>query len=386
MRLFEAFGIDGPPAGRGDGPVDIPRYYLLAALKIAIYLHLQLHSKMIKKENLAGAARALKEYLAPVDPDEFEAETGISGGDFREIVPRDSGGRIFAIDGSNVVVFDLGAVSLHRIRAGYVVYRGTGWEKTAVTYDDLFVADRENYSHHFNRYRKGIFDIEEPFELQSKEELDRMATFYRDLQEHVALFEAVLEAEAGDVVLYDGGFSLWREPYHREVFDRIFERAGERGVDLLAISKSSQLSWGRGIARPLLRSVDRLGCAALPGSPWLVRLSGRRAMREEPWGGETFAARLHPASTHAFRVDAPGRAAESIEEILGRIAFYSRSSESPGYPHALFRAHQEMKIPVQERDFTRLSLFEELRGLGFSEGEIRGALDYHEILDSIKRR
>ena len=373
-------------AGREDGPANFPGDYLLDALKIGIYIDRQSKSEMIEREKLAEAARALKEYLAPVDPDEFEVETGIRSSDFREIVPQEFDGRIFAIDGSNVVVFDLGAVSLHRIRAGYVVYRGTEWEKTAITCDDLFVADRENYSQHFNRYRKGIFDIEEPFELQSKEELDRMATFYRDLQEHVALFEAVLEAEASDLVLYDGGFSLWREPYYREVFTRIFERAGERGVDLLAISKSSQLSWGRGIARPLLRSVDRVGVSALPGSPWLVQLSGRRAMREGPWGGETFAARLHPASTHAFRIDAPGPAAGSIDEILGRIAFYSSSSESPGYPHALFRAHQEMKIPVQERNLTRLSLFEELRRLGFAQGDIRGALDYHEILDSIKRR
>jgi len=373
-------------AGREDGPANIPGDYLLDALKIGIYIHRQPTSEMIERETLAGAARALMEYLAPVDPDEFEAETGIRSSDFREIVPQEFDGRIFAIDGSNVVVFDLGAVSLHRIRAGYVVYRGTEWEKTVVTYDDLFVADREKYQRSFDRFRRGIFSLEEPFRLKTAEELDRMATFYRDLQEHVALFEAVLEAEGGDVVLYDGGFSLWREPYHREVFTSIFERAGEREVDLLAISKSSQLSWGRGIARPLLRSVDRVGVGALPGIPWLVQLSGRRAMREGPWGGETFAARLHPASTHAFRIDAPGRAAESIDEILGRVAFYSSSSESPGYPHALFRAHQEMKIPVQERNFTRLSLFEELRGLGFAEGDIRGALDYHEILDSIKRR
>ena len=359
---------------------------MLSAFKIAIYIDLQLHSEMIERDKLAEAAQALREYLAPVDPNEFEAETGIRGGDFREIVPQEFDGRIFAIDGSNVVVFDLGAVSLHRIRAGYVVYRGTEWQKTAVTCDDLFIADREDYRRHFDRFRRGIFGLTEPFRLKTEEELDRMPTFYRDLQEHVALFEAVLEAEAGDVVLYDGSFSLWREPYHREIFDRIFERAGERGVYLLAISKSSQLSWGRGIARPLLRSVDRVGCAALPESPWLVRLSGQRAMREVPWGGETFAARLHPGSTHAFRVDAPGRTAGSIDEVLGRIAFYSRSSESPGYPHALFRTHQEMKIPIMERDFTRLSLFEELRGLGFSEGEVRGALDYHEILDSIKRR
>ncbi|MDD3566531.1 MAG: hypothetical protein PHN90_12795, partial [Methanothrix sp.] len=65
---------------------------------------------------------------------------------------------------------------------------------------------------------------------------------------------------------------------------------------------------------------------------------------------------------------------------------YARSSESLGYPHALFRAHQDLKIPVQERNFTRLSLFEGLRAEGLNETEIRSALDYHEVLDGLSRR
>ncbi|MGC9514937.1 DNA double-strand break repair nuclease NurA [Methanocrinis sp.] len=341
---------------------------------------------MIEREKFAEAARAIKGYFSAVDPEEFEAGTGIDERDFCEIVPRDFDGQIFAIDGSNVVVFDLGAVSLNRIRAGYVVYRGREWQKTVVTYDDLFTADRENYPSHFDRYRRGIFGLEEPFELKTPQELDRISTFFRDLQEHVALYQAVSEAAAGDVVLYDGGFSLWSDPYYREVLNRIFEEAEEREADLLAVSKSSKLSWGRGIARPLIRSVDRVGSRILPESPWRVLLTGKKAVKEEAWRGKTYAAKFHPRSSHAFRVDAPDRAAERIDEILGRVAMYARSSESLGYPHALFRAHQDLKIPVQERNFTRLSLFEDLRAEGLNEREIQGALDYHEILDGLSRR
>ncbi|KUK43797.1 MAG: Uncharacterized protein XD72_1820 [Methanothrix harundinacea] len=71
---------------------------------------------------------------------------------------------------------------------------------------------------------------------------------------------------------------------------------------------------------------------------------------------------------------------------MSHVAIYARSSESLGYPHALFRAHQDLKIPVQEKNFTRLSLFEGLRAEGLKEHEIRGALDYHEILDGLSRR
>jgi hypothetical protein len=341
---------------------------------------------MIERDKVAEAARTIKEYFSPVDPGEFEAETGIGAGDFREIVPQEFDGQIFAIDGSNVVVFDLGNVSLNRIRAGYVVYRGREWQKTVVTYDDLFTADRENYRQHFDRYRRGIFDIKELFKLESKEELDRISTFFRDLQEHVALSEAVSEAEAGDLVLYDGGFSIWSDPYHREVLNKIFEQAERRGIDLLAFSKSSKLSWGRGISRPLVKSTDRVASLAVPDGPWRVLLTGKKVMREEPWRGKTYIAKFHPRATHAFRVDAPDHVAEEIDEVLGRAAMYARSSESLGYPHALFRAHQDLKIPIQERNFTRLSLFEGLRAEGLNEKEIRGALDYHEILDGLSRR
>jgi len=362
-------------------------------LKIGIYLHLLFHFEMIEREKVAEAARAIKEYFSPVDPGEFEVETGIGAGDFREIVPQDFDGQIFAIDGSNVVVFDLGNISLNQIKAGYVVYRGTEWQRTVITYDDLFTADRENYRQQFNRYRKGIFGLEESFELKSEEELDRISTFFRDLQEHVALYEAAKEAKEGDVVLYDGGFSLWREPYYREVLkrirevlNRIFERAEESGADLLAVSKSSKLSWGRGISRPLIGSADRFGSETVPDKPWCVRLSGKKVMPEEPWHGKTYVAKFHPLATHAFRIDAPDCTAEHIDEVLGRVAMYARSSESLGYPHALFRAHQDLKIPVQERNFNRLTLFEGLRVEGLTEQEIRGALDYHEILDGLRRR
>lgn len=335
---------------------------------------------------MSDAASAIKDYFSPVDVGEFEAETGIGAGDFREIVPRKFDGQIFAIDGSNVVVFDLGNVSLHRIRAGYVVYRGRNWQKTVVTYDDLFTADRENYPLYFDRYRRGIFGLEEPFELKSAEELDRIPTFYRDLQEHVALSLAINEAKTGDVVLFDGGFSLWREPYYRDVLNRIFSDAEDRGADLLGVSKSSQLSWGREISRPLVRSADYVGSKTYPGKPWRLQLSGKKVMKEDPWGGKTYVARFHPQGTHAFRIDAPDRVAEEVDDLLGRVATYSRSSESLGYPHALFRAHQDLKIPIQERNFTRLSLFEGLRAEGLTEEEIRGALDYHEVLDSHIRR
>jgi NurA-like 5'-3' nuclease len=53
-----------------------------------------------------------------------------------------------------------------------------------------------------------------------------------------------------------------------------------------------------------------------------------------------------------------------------------------GYPHALFRAHRDIRITDQEGAFIRLQLLDLLGEKGSSESQIREALlDYHDVLD-----
>jgi len=58
------------------------------------------------------------------------------------------------------------------------------------------------------------------------------------LQEYVALSEAISEAKSGDLVLYDGDFAYWIDPF-KKVLSSIFMQAEDNDIDLLAISKSS---------------------------------------------------------------------------------------------------------------------------------------------------
>jgi hypothetical protein len=274
-----------------------------------------------------------------------------------------------------------------------VAYHGTEWQKTFITYDKLFVADvgdysedEGGYSKQFDLYLREVFNLEGPFKIDSQKELDRISTFFRDLQEYVALYEAVKNANLGDVVLYDGSFFLWRDPYYVEVLDLIFEEAKDRGVDILGVSKSSKLPLSRRTSRPLIRSTDYIGSSLITDKPWFVELSGKNVIREESRRGKTYVAKFHQRSTHAFRIDAPEHVTDHIEEALSHVSAYSRSAESLGYPHALFRAHQDIKIPVHENKFIKLSLFESLRSKGLTEQQIRSALNYHEILDALRRK
>jgi len=93
-----------------------------------------------------------------------------------------------------------------------------------------------------------------------------------------------------------------------------------------------------------------------------------------------YVVKFHPGASRAFRVDAPS--GEKIDLALSHAAGFSGSAESLGYPHALFRAHHEMKIGRDEGALLRLWLMEELGRSGMKIDEAWASLDYHEILDS----
>jgi len=335
---------------------------------------------MLDKVRLAAIADLISEHILIGGVEEYCTETGITREDIMPLSHQNFDGEIFAVDGSNVSVCDWSVANLNLIRAGYTVYRGRNWQRTVITYDDVFMADRKSYPQQFESYLKGIFDIHD-FNLK-KEELDRLSTYFRELQEYIALKDAIDEARPADLVLYDGGFT-WKERPLGKVLEKIFLAAEEKDVDLLGVSKSSSLSWGKEIPRPLLQHTSYVGSMLVPGLPWYVRLNGKNVESgPDGWDGEIYVARFDGRSDLAFRVDAPSYLADRVGSALEKLAAYSCSSECMGYPHALFRAHRDIRITEQEGDFLRLQLLDLLGKKGSSESQVRGALlDYHDVIE-----
>ncbi|ABK14111.1 MAG: DNA double-strand break repair nuclease NurA [Methanothrix sp.] len=338
---------------------------------------------MSAQTNLERAADSLIKYLT-VRPEELMRQTGIKEKDFAPIEPQPFEGRIFAVDGSNVKVCDLSVVKANHIRAGYVVYRGRRWERTAVTYDDLFVADRRDYMEWFRepleRLEMGEIDLSG---LRGSE-LDRISTYFRELQEYVALDAALSESEEGDLILYDGGFAIWKDRPFGRVVDEIIKRAAKRGVDLLGVSKSTTISWGE-ISMPLVYHVSRLGKNLLPGMAWCVDLGGKNVhpdLQEGRWEGSIYMVLFHPEADRAFRVDVPSYMNGRVTSALSKAAAFSGSSESPGYPHALFRAHHDLKLSSHDGNMSWFRMIDTMaKRHSVSMKDLRSAMDYHEILD-----
>lgn len=331
-----------------------------------------------EKSHLAAIAELIRDRIALNGTDQYCTETGVCKDDFIEIVPQDFEGQIFAIDGSNVPVCNWSVASLNKICAGYAVYKGCDWQRTVIMYDDIFLADRENYRDWFELYLKSFFGLNE-FALE-KTELDRLSTYFRELQEYIALKDAVASASSGDVILYDGSFDVY-EPL-RSALKKILRDANEKGVDLLGISKSSAISWGEGISRPFVQHTSYAGSVFVPGLPWCLSLKGKKVRPVPNWDGETFITRFEGRSGHAFRVDVPAYMTDRIGSALGKLIMHSCSAECLGYPHALFRAHRDIRIRDKEGHFLKLELMDVLSDMGIGEPQIRILMqDYHDVME-----
>jgi len=334
---------------------------------------------MLSDRRLSVVAELIRDHVSLDGIDRYCVETGVQSRDFVSVEPSEFDGEVFAIDGSNVSICSWSAANLNLIRAGYAVYRGRDWQRTVITYDDIFLADPRVCREVFDPYLEQIFN-QKGIDLKESD-LDRLSSYFRELQEYIALDDAIREAKSGDIILYDGSFEVF-EPL-RESLNVVFSRAEEKGVALLAIAKSSSLFWGEGISLPFVQHTSIAGSKILPGVPWYLNLKDKKVEHSQgKWGGEAYIVRFSGLSERAFRVDVPKYLESVVGPIFGKLAAYSCSAECLGYPHALFRAHRDIMITEKEGGFTRLKLMEMLSrgGLGLSQVKIL-MQDYHDILD-----
>ncbi|MDD2754779.1 MAG: DNA double-strand break repair nuclease NurA [Methanothrix sp.] len=347
---------------------------------------------MIEPSRISSMSDRIKPYFRMVEADSYCEYTGISREDFRPINGiANFESSTYAVDGSNVLAFTFGKdITLNYIRSGYVAYNGSQWQKTAITYDDLFLANPSNYVECFEEYLSKKLNINfnvKRFELKETE-LDRISSYFRDLQEYIALRFALRRAKENDVILYDGGFSVWENSRHLgEALDGVFRLAEDKHVDIIGVSKSTEISWSDELERSsLIRNTGYIGSSFLPDSSWYINITNNRKIKglSKSWKGkgETFVAKFNCGSDFAFKVDIPRYAAGNVDAVLSKIAKYSGSAECLGYPHALFRAHREIRINDQEKTLVSRLLFNELSKSGVTELQIRRMLiDFHNILE-----
>lgn len=334
---------------------------------------------MDDESRLSLIAELIRDHISLDGIDRYLGETGVQSRDFVVVEPSEFAGEIFAVDGSNASICNWSTANVNQIRAGYAVYRGRDWKRTVITFDDLFLADPKLCRNMFDRYLEHFFGLK-GIDLKESD-LDRLSSYYRELHEYVAINDALEQAHAGDIILYDGSFDVF-EPL-RGVLVAIFARAREKSIALLAVAKSSSLFWGEEITLPFVQHTGMAGSRLLPGAAWYLSLKDKKVdAGQGRWNGQTYIVRFCGQSEHVFRVDAPSYLAGDIGSVLGKLAAYSCSAECLGYPHALFRAHRDIRITEQEGAAVRERLMARLSEIGMTHSEIRMLMqDFHDILE-----
>ncbi len=164
---------------------------------------------------------------------------------------------------------------------------------------------------------------------------------------------------------------------------QVLSLAEEKDIDLLGISKSSSLTWGNKLSRPLVKHTSLVGDQFLTEVSWYISLKGKKVdYGDHKWNGSTYIVRFDGQSRRAFRVDAPSYLSDRVESAFGKVSAYSCSAECLGYPHALFRAHKDIRITKHESYFVEEELMNLISEMGVSESQFRMLVeDYHDVLE-----
>jgi hypothetical protein len=248
-------------------------------------------------------------------------------------------------------------------------------------------------------------------------ELGGVVDVLRELAEWHRAEQAVAEARPGDLVLVDG--SLHPGVFlPRERVERVHRLALERGVDLVGVTKSSKLRWGR--YAPLVLRVRRRAERELgPDARWYLRVTaegsgepqggapvnqegsgepqggapvdvegpgeGEAAGPDEDdvlWRSEVYVARLARRGAYAFRVDAV-RGHRSPTALFAVLAGLSDDPAFLGYPYPLARVHQAVSLPGHLLADLRRDLREAFLREGLSEDDVDLVMrDFHLTLNA----
>jgi hypothetical protein len=245
-----------------------------------------------------------------------------------------------AVDGGSACLINGRSFWVIVYRAGTIWHRDrvtVGEDAAALTIEALTQTDAKG------RYAQALAAAGVIRERELSD-LGGVVDVLRELSEWARVRDAVERADPGDLVLVDG--SLHPGAFlPAALVAPIHELALERGVDLVGVTKSSKLRWGR--YAPLVLRVRRRAEAELgPDARWCLRVTGDPDQADpgiDSWRSEVFVARLASRGAYAFRVDAV-RGHRDPEELFAVLAGLSDDPAFLGYPYPLARVHQLVSL------------------------------------------
>lgn len=310
----------------------------------------------VDEQGLAPAAAFLTELVSSRDDSPW------GGVAFVGLNPREAAGRVFAVDGGQSVVVNVGSCAVVAVRAAFTRREPSGRLEDVVVHDAVRLVARSRVGAEWERVASALGADPAPSPSTSGPQwVHAWLDAERDAAEWRGVEMALRGARAGDWILVDGALDGMVQDAPERL--KTLRAAHESGIGIAAVTKDTLLTVGGTLpftieAEECARRMRVAGrfCADVTA---LVGSSG-------PW--RVFAAQW-ATSAGAYRVDVWPPRDQSSQQALEVLTGLSRDVAYPGYPYPLARVHDRVAYKSDEAvDLRRRleALVAERRGTGFS--------------------
>jgi len=296
---------------------------------------------------------------------------------FKRIQERKLDGRVGAVDGGSATVVKGRSFLIGVYRTGSVIFHNGRRVKQETLPLKLEIISQSDLS---ERYFSAYKDLTgaEPSEAPG---IDKMLDRLRLFSEWKLAQELLDELNQGEMLLIDGSLKASIAPPHNFLL-KITQKAKEKGVHLVGVTKTSTLYWGD--RSPLIPAVVKIGERFCPNHSWFYQISADKLHTKSPsYFGTIYIAKLKSSSDFAFRVDV-NRFDQTDPNFI--FSFLSNLSGDPaflGYPYPLAAAHNLARITQGEVEDIRYRLQSKAleKGISTADWDLLFT-DFHEVLNA----
>lgn len=201
-------------------------------------------------------------------------------------------------------------------------------------------------------------------------EFDKTPERIRTLCEWQKLIELIDKLGRGDVIVFDGTLISGVITTTHKFFNGLADRAREKGITLVGLSKDTSLSID---TAPVPLVLLESSSMHHPNQNWYIEFRPG-----------TYFVRFTKKADLVFRIDAVLSGDETIESLLSKIGAYCFDYATLGYPFPLQNIHDAVRISEMERDECFEVFKQEYRKAGLSQKVFEEIFQiYHDQLDKI---
>jgi hypothetical protein len=240
----------------------------------------------------------------------------------------------FAFDGGSAVLAKGGDAELIAWRTGFAEFHDTRRVEEYASPLEFLGYSRKKSAAMFIEYAGPDAEA-----IAGDMSISRLVDELRSYAEWKLLSQCIDTAPEGSLLLLDG--TLQRQALLTENFQRrLFQRAGERGVQIAGVSKRTNL-----VINGTLLACDRGYHDGSCREMWYRLISKTlSAANINKLIPEVYLAKFNPDAEYPLRVDISRFNNRPPEQVLAMIASLSDDVEFPGYPYPLVHVHRLARI------------------------------------------